>query len=75
VNYDLAMMALEGIVRAPLSVGTAANEVTIEGSGASLKELARLLLLISSADPGEAVELQPGVHVAAGAPLLRVRVR
>jgi hypothetical protein len=74
MNYDLAMMALEGLARAPLAIRTDAGNVTIEGPAASLKELARLLLLLAG-DSDEGVELQPGVHLIAGAPALHVRVR
>ena len=74
MNYDLAIMALDGMARSPLTI-TAGAEVTIEGSSAALKELARLLLLIASAESADAVELQPGVHVGAGSPLVRLRVR
>lgn len=74
MNYDLAMMALEGLARAPLTITADATGVSIDGSAASLKELARLLLLLAG-DSDEGVELQPNVHVAAGSPALRVRVR
>ncbi len=73
MNYDLALMALEGLARAPITIRSAANQVTIEGSSASLKELARLLLLLSG-DSDEAVELQPNVHLTSGSAGLRVRV-
>jgi hypothetical protein len=74
MNYDLAMMALEGLARAPLTIASDAAGVSIEGSAASLKELARLLLLLAG-DSDEGVELQPNVHVVAGSLALRVRVR
>ena len=74
MNYDLAMMALEGLARAPIMVRNEMSGVSIEGSAASLKELARLLLLLAG-DSDEGVELQPNVHVAAGSLALRVRVR
>lgn len=74
MNYDLAMMALEGLARAPIMVRSEVSGVSIEGSAASLKELARLLLLLAG-DADEGVELQPNVHVAPGSLALRVRVR
>jgi hypothetical protein len=63
MNYDLAMMALEGLARGPLSVRGGGAEVVIEGSPASFKELARLCLLLGGASSDETFELQPGVHV------------
>ena len=42
MNYDLAMMALEGMARAPMSLRVDGGEVVIEGEAASFKELARL---------------------------------
>ncbi|HEV7919455.1 MAG TPA: hypothetical protein VGR02_01560 [Thermoanaerobaculia bacterium] len=63
MNYDLAMMALEGLARGPLSVRADGSEVVIEGSPASFKELARLCLLLGGATGDEEFELQPGVHV------------
>jgi hypothetical protein len=76
MNYDLAVMALEGLARAPITISAAANEVTIEGSAPSLKELARLCLLIAGEhEEGDAIELQPGTHVTPQSPSLRVRVK
>ena len=73
MNYDLAMMALEGLARAPITIRSAGNQVTIEGSPASLKELARLLLLLSG-DSDDAVDLQQNVHLTNGSAGLRVQV-
>jgi len=76
VNYDLAMMALEGLGRSPLTITTGGSEVAIEGTAAALKELARLLLLIASDDnENDTFELQPGVHVEQGSPALKLRTR
>lgn len=73
MNYDLAMMALEGMARAPLRVTTANGEVVIEGSAATFKELARLCLLLGGTQTAdEAFELTPGTHVESGSPLLRL---
>jgi hypothetical protein len=76
MNYDLAMMALDGLARAPLTVRTEGNEVVIEGKGASFKELARLFLLLGgehlAAD--DAFELQPGKHLTKDSPAIRLRL-
>lgn len=75
MNYDLAVMALEGIARAPITIRSAADEVTIEGSAPALKELARLCLLIAAdSDDDDAIELQQGTHLTGGSPALRIRV-
>ena len=69
MNYDLAMMALEGLSRAPMSV-------RVEGGEASFKELARLCLLLGGVQTTEdAFELTPGVHVTGESPLVRLRLR
>ena len=70
MNYDLAMMALEGLARAPLHVTTSETGVVLEADAASFKELARLCLLLGGASStSEEFALQPGVHVT-GTPLL-----
>jgi hypothetical protein len=75
VNYDLAMMALEGLARTPMTIRSDAGEVVIEGTAASFKELARLCLLLGGAQETEdAFELQKGVHVTAGSQKLRLQV-
>lgn len=75
MNYDLAMMALEGLARAPLSIRTEGTQLVIEGQPASFKELARLFLLLGSAEAtrDDSFELQPGVHVVATAPKVVLR--
>ena len=73
MNYDLAMMALEGLTRAPLRLQVNRNELLIEGSPAAFKELARLCLLIGGGEGDDAFELQPGVHVSKESPLLKLR--
>ncbi len=76
MNYDLAMMALEGLARAPMTVRTENGEVIIEAEQASFKELARLCLLLGGVQTNEdAFELAPGVHVSEGSPLVRLRLR
>lgn len=65
MNYDLAIMALEGLSRAPISVRRENDAVVIEASAASFKELARLFLLLGGAGTTQqdAFELQPGTHL------------
>jgi len=76
MNYDLAMMALEGLTRSPMMLHTADGEVVIEGDAASFKELARLCLLLGGTQTSEdAFELKPGVHVTGESPVLRLRLR
>lgn len=76
MNYDLAMMALEGLARAPMQVHVEKTAVVIEGTAASFKELARLCLLLGGAQTSEdTFELQSGVHVTAGSPPLRLKLR
>ena len=76
MNYDLAVMALDGLVRGPIEVRVAEDGVTIEGSAASMKDLARLCLLIAGDPDGdEAIELVPGTHVTCESPALRVKVK
>jgi len=76
MNYDLALMALEGLARSPMSVRVENGEVVIEGEGASFKELARLCLLLGGAHSNEdAFELARGVHVSGDSFALRLRLR
>ena len=76
MNYDLAMMALEGLARSPLTLRTEGGEVILESDAASFKELARLCLLLGGVQQGkEEFELAPGVHVAKGSPKLRLKLR
>ncbi|HVS32774.1 MAG TPA: hypothetical protein VMS98_15120 [Thermoanaerobaculia bacterium] len=75
MNYDLAMMALEGMTRAPMSVRIENGDVVVEGSGASFKELARLCLLLGgAATEDDGFDLQPAVHVTGGSNRLRLRL-
>ena len=75
MNYDLAIMALEGLAHAPLSITMRDGEVVIDGEPAAFKELARLCLLIGGGASEDAFELQPGVHVTKQSPLLRLQPR
>lgn len=70
MNYDLAIMALEGLARSPMRVNVEGGEIVIEGEPASFKDLARLCLLLGGNAVGgsEEFELQPNVHVH-GTPL------
>ena len=76
MNYDLAMMALDGLARAPLTVETHDGTVVIKGIAASFKELARLCLLIGGGEvqPDESFELQPGRHVTGNSPPVMLRL-
>ena len=74
MSYDLAMMALEGLAKSPLTLRMEGGEVVLEGSADSFKELARLCLLIGGAHLDEEFELQPPVHVTAGSLPLRLRI-
>jgi len=73
VNYDLAMMALEGLTRSHLDVRGENGEMVIEATPAAYKELARLCLLLGGGSEEEGFELRPGVHVDGMALRLRVR--
>jgi hypothetical protein len=76
MNYDLALMALEGLTRAPMTVRVEGGEVVIEGDGPSFKELARLCLLLGGASTTaeDAFELQPGTHVTKESARVRLRL-
>lgn len=77
MNYDLAMMALEGLTRTRLSVSIEGDSIRIEAGSAAFKELARLCLLLGSeaVKGGEEFELKPGVHLEAASRVLRLRLR
>lgn len=75
MNYDLALMALEGLGRSPVRVTVADGEVVLEAEAASFKELARLCLLLGGAHTADdAFELKPGTHVTTESPMLRLRL-
>ena len=73
MNFDLAIMALEGLAKSPLSVRAENGEVAIEGERAAFKELARLCLLIGGGASEDAFELQQGVHVTRDSLRLRLQ--
>lgn len=76
MNYDLAMMALEGLARAPMTLRIEGNDVVLESDAASFKELARLCLLLGGTQQGrEEFDLAPGVHVTAASPRLKLKLR
>ena len=76
MNYDLAMMALEGLARDPIAVRLENNEVVIEAAAASFKEPARLCLLLGGAhSTDDAFELSPGAHVEADSLAVRLKLR
>jgi hypothetical protein len=75
MNYDLAMMALEGLARSPMIVRATNGAIEIEGEPASFKELARLCLLLGGVQTAEdSFELAPGVHVTKDSPVLRLKL-
>jgi formylmethanofuran dehydrogenase subunit C len=76
MNYDLAMMALDGLARAPLTIEMRDGAVVIKGAAASFKELARLCLLLggSEATAEDSFELQPGRHVTKGSSAVRLQL-
>ena len=76
MNYDLAMMALEGMMRTPMNVHVEGGDVVIEGEGAAFKELARLCLLLGSAQAttDDGYELEPGKHLARQSMKFRMRL-
>lgn len=75
INIDLAMMALEGLMKNPVSIETSGDEIVITAESKALRELARLILLVGGddSDPGEEITLEPGLHTSAHAPRVRVR--
>lgn len=76
MNYDLAIMALEGLARAPLSItASSGGALLIEGTPAAFKELARLCLLIGGGQSEDGFELQTGVHVTGGSPSVTLRAQ
>jgi hypothetical protein len=75
MNYDLAMMALDGLMRSPLTVRADSASVTFTGEPAAFRELARLCLLLGGASTSEdSFELQPNVHVTASSLMVRLRL-
>ena len=75
MNYDLAMMALDGLTRAQLTVRVDSGRVTISGNASAFKEFARLCLLLGGASTSdESFELQPSVHVGKGSPGLKLEL-
>ncbi len=76
MNYDLAIMALEGLTRSPLTVRSEGGEVVIEAEAASFRELARLFLLLggASATQQDSFELQPGAHLTKGSPRMVLKL-
>jgi hypothetical protein len=75
MNYDLAIMALEGLARSPITVRSESGAVVIEASSQSFKELARLCLLLGGVQSAEdEFELQQGVHVSNASAALKLRL-
>lgn len=65
MNYDLAIMALDGLARSRMEVRTEDAGVVLEGSADAFKHLARLCLLLGGEGSvaTDAFELQPGSHL------------
>jgi hypothetical protein len=65
MNYDLAIMALDGLTRSPLRAKVENGEMVIEAEPDAFKHFARLCLLLGGENVGGAdgIELQEGVHV------------
>lgn len=76
MNYELAVMALEGLSRSPLTIEARDAVVEFRGSPASFRELARLCLLLGGEDvePDEELELTPGLHLTDESPRVRIRL-
>ncbi|MEO6259608.1 MAG: hypothetical protein ABIP63_04630 [Thermoanaerobaculia bacterium] len=75
MNYDLAMMALEGLTRSRLRLSVEGDRVTLHGDASAFKDFARLCLLLGGASTAdEAFELQPGVHLSGESPALHLRL-
>jgi len=77
MNYDLAIMALEGLARSPIEIAVSKDEITISAAPATFRDLARLCLLLGGDAVGgaEGFDLQPGVHVEKSAPMLKLRLK
>jgi hypothetical protein len=76
MNYDLAIMALEGLSRSPIKIAVTKDEITISAAPATFKDLARICLLLGGDMVGGAdgFDLQPGVHVERGSPTVKLRL-
>lgn len=76
MNYELALMALDGLAHAPIRVAIDERGIELSGDPASFRELARLLLLLGGEDAGEGerIELAPGIHLERDSPRLVVTV-
>lgn len=76
MNYELAIMALDGLGRAPMRFEQGEGKLTIVGAPAAFKELARLCLLMGSVETSadEEIELRPGMHVTSGSPSVLLRI-
>lgn len=76
VNYELAIMALEGLGKSPMSFEQGEGTLTISGAPSAFKELARLCLLMGSGETsdGEQIELRPGMHVSPASPAVVLRI-
>ncbi|HUF17046.1 MAG TPA: hypothetical protein VMS12_03260 [Thermoanaerobaculia bacterium] len=76
MNYELAIMALEGLGKSPIRFQQSDGTLTIEGAPSAFKELARLCLLMGSAETAadEQIELRPGMHLSSESPTVVLRI-
>lgn len=75
MNYELAVMALEGLARSPAGVEVGESGVEVRASGATFRELARLCLLLGSdqTEDGESLRLEVPIHLSEGSLPLTLR--
>ncbi len=75
MNYDLAMMALEGLTQSPLSIQAAGKDIVVEGSAEAFKHLARLCLLLGAegSQSNDGFELQSGIHATRDSVSITIR--
>ena len=76
MNYDLAILALEGLAASPLTTDAGESGIEIRGSGPAFRELARLCLLLGNdaTSPGETVELSVPMHLRDGSLPLKLQL-
>ena len=76
MNYELAAMALDGLVGFPLTIRVVGDTVEINGPANGFKELARLCLLLGASEgtaAGEAFELRAPLHLTAASAAIRLQ--
>lgn len=75
MNYELAVMALEGLSRSPAAVEVGESGVEVRASAATFRELARLCLLLGSdqTEEDETLRLDVPIHLSEGSLPLTLR--